>query len=353
VSGTTRILGRLAVAAGAAVAARALFAGSGSLPAAARRDLERTNHRGEPVSLVSGSVLTLAATAAAAVGAPNGRLRTAAVVAGLGAGAVGLYDDIVGARPDQRRDKGFRGHLGALREGRVSAGLVKVAGIGLAGLVAGRAVAKGPVDALIAGGVIAGTANLVNLLDLRPGRAIKAGLLIGAPLAAGPAGGLVAGPLGAAAALLPEDLDERTMLGDAGANALGALLGLGIAASTGTKGRAAVLAALVALTAVSEKVSFTKVIERTPVLRELDGLGRRAPAVKAAEAAPVFDAEALAELVDRGEQVDAAAVDAPAGRHHADAVRHAEQGDRSAPGVGGESEGQPSSGTSPARAPGR
>ncbi len=304
----------------------------------------------------------MAATAAAAVGAPNGRLRTAAVVAGLGAGAVGLYDDIVGARPDQRRDKGFRGHLGALREGRVSAGLVKVAGIGLAGLVAGRAVSKRPVDALLAGGVIAGTANLVNLLDLRPGRAIKAGLIIGAPLVAGPAGGLVAGPLGAAAALLPEDLDERTMLGDAGANALGALLGLGIAASTGTKGRAAVLAALVALTAASEKVSFTKVIARTPVLRELDGLGRRAPAAKPAEVAPVVDAEALAELVDRGEQGDDALAElvdrgqqaddaAPAGRHHADAVRHAEPGGRSAPDLTG-TEGQTGSATSPARAPG-
>jgi UDP-N-acetylmuramyl pentapeptide phosphotransferase/UDP-N-acetylglucosamine-1-phosphate transferase len=313
VSSSARILGRLAVAAGAAVAARALFAGAPALPEAAQRELERTNHRGETVTLASGPVLTVAATAAAVAGAPKG-LRAAAAVAGIGAGAVGLYDDIVGARPDQKSDKGFRGHVAALREGRVSAGLVKVAGIGLAGLIAGRAVTKGQArgliggravtegrargliggravtegrargkvgavaDVLVAGGVVAGTANLVNLLDLRPGRAIKAGLLIGAPLTAGPAGGLVAGPVGAAAALIPEDLDERTMLGDSGANALGALLGLGLAASTGRRGRAALLAGLVALTAASEKVSFTKVIERTPVLRELDGLGRRAPA---------------------------------------------------------------------------
>jgi len=297
---TARVFGRLAVAAGAAVAARGLFAGAGTLPERARQQLERTNHRGETVSLTSGPVLAVAATAAAAAGAPKG-LRTAAVVAGLGAGAVGFYDDIVGARPDQRRDKGFRGHLGALREGRVSAGLVKVAGIGLAGLVAGRAVtrgrgARGVADALLAGGVIAGTANLINLLDLRPGRALKAGLLLGTPLVAGRAGGIVAGPVGAAAALLPEDLDERTMLGDSGANALGALLGLGIAASTGTKGRAAVFAGLVALTAASEKVSFTKVIERTPVLRELDALGRRAPAAaetpRTGQTAAVADAHA-------------------------------------------------------------
>jgi UDP-N-acetylmuramyl pentapeptide phosphotransferase/UDP-N-acetylglucosamine-1-phosphate transferase len=278
-------LGALAVAAGAAAGARTLLAGSATLPEAARRELERRNHRGETVSLVAGPVLAVAATAAAVAGARSPRLGAAAAVAGLGAGAVGLYDDIVGARPDQRQDKGFRGHLAALRSGRVSAGLVKVAGIGLAGLVAGRAVSRGPLDTLLAGGVIAGTANLVNLLDLRPGRAIKAGVLLGAPLLAGPAGALVAGPVGAASALLPEDLGERTMLGDSGANALGALLGLGIAASTPTKGRAAVLAGLVALTAASEKVSFTKVIERTPGLRELDALGRRPVATVAAPGA--------------------------------------------------------------------
>jgi UDP-N-acetylmuramyl pentapeptide phosphotransferase/UDP-N-acetylglucosamine-1-phosphate transferase len=292
VSGTGRILSRLAVAAGAAVAARALFTGTDRLPEPARRELERTNHRGETVTLASGSVLALAATAGAVAGAGSAKVGAAAAVAGLSAGAVGLYDDIVGARPDQHRDKGFKGHLGALREGRVSAGLVKVAGIGLAGLVAGRAVSRGPLDTVLAGGVIAGTANLINLLDLRPGRALKAGLLIGAPMVAGPAGGVVAGPVGAAAALLPEDLDERTMLGDAGANALGALLGLGIAASTGTRGRLAVLAGLVALTAASEKVSFTKVIAQTPVLRELDALGRRPAAMPVAS--PVASAAAPA-----------------------------------------------------------
>jgi UDP-N-acetylmuramyl pentapeptide phosphotransferase/UDP-N-acetylglucosamine-1-phosphate transferase len=264
-----------------AAAARALFAASRLVPAEVRAALERRNHRAEPVTLMSGPVLALAATAAAVAGAPTARLRTAAAVAGLAAGAVGLYDDVVGARPEQKRDKGFRGHLRALGEGRVSAGLVKVAGIGAAALVAGRTVHRRPVDALLTAGVVAGTANLVNLLDLRPGRAIKASLVIGAPVLGGAAGGVVAGPLGAAAALLPEDLGERTMLGDSGANALGALLGLGIAAATGTRGRAAVLLALAGLTAASEKVSFTKVIERTPVLRELDGLGRRAPATPA------------------------------------------------------------------------
>jgi hypothetical protein len=75
--------------------------------------------------------------------------------------------------------------------------------------------------------------------------------------------------------VLPDDLGERVMLGDCGANALGALLGLRLAALPGRGSRAALLGAVVALTLASEKVSFTQVIEATPGLRELDRLGRR------------------------------------------------------------------------------
>jgi UDP-N-acetylmuramyl pentapeptide phosphotransferase/UDP-N-acetylglucosamine-1-phosphate transferase len=273
---------RLALAGAGAASAHGLRRAAGSLPPATRAALERTNHRGEPVSLIAGPVVAVAATAAAVAGATTPRLRAAALVAGLGAGALGLYDDIAGSRPEQRADKGFRGHLRALAAGRVSAGAVKVAGIGAAGLAAGALLGPTPgrplrtaADAVLAGGLIAGSANLLNLLDLRPGRAIKAVTVLGAPLLTGQAGDLVAGPLGAAAAVLPEDLGESVMLGDAGANALGALLGLGLAVRLGPAGRWAALGALVALTAASERVSFTRVIEATPGLREFDRLGRR------------------------------------------------------------------------------
>jgi UDP-N-acetylmuramyl pentapeptide phosphotransferase/UDP-N-acetylglucosamine-1-phosphate transferase len=83
-----------------------------------------------------------------------------------------------------------------------------------------------------------------------------------------------AAPLGAGLALLSEDLGERAMLGDAGANALGAMLGAA-ASRLPRPVRIALLAGIAALTAASEKVSFTKVIERTPALRKLDMLGRR------------------------------------------------------------------------------
>jgi UDP-N-acetylmuramyl pentapeptide phosphotransferase/UDP-N-acetylglucosamine-1-phosphate transferase len=238
--------------------------------------LDRTNFRGRTVSLAGGPALALASTVSAAAAADSPRMAAAALTAGLGAGAVGLYDDV--AR--EHSAKGFRGHLAALRQGRITSGTVKVAGIGAAGLVAsallpGRARGRlsRAVEVLLGAGVVAGTANLVNLLDLRPGRAGKAGLLLGVPLA--PGSPPVAGPVAATAALLPDDLGEEIMLGDCGANALGAHLGLGLAARTGPAGRAGVLLVLAALTAASEKVSFTQVIERTPGLRELDALGRR------------------------------------------------------------------------------
>jgi UDP-N-acetylmuramyl pentapeptide phosphotransferase/UDP-N-acetylglucosamine-1-phosphate transferase len=270
-------LGRLALAAGGAVAAWAAVRAV-SRPAV----LNRTNFHGRTVNLAGGPALAATASAAAALGAPGVRAAGAALVAGLGSGAVGLYDDLVGDRPEHRA-KGFAGHLRALRDGRVTSGLVKILGVGTASLAAAALLPdRRPsrrfaqlANPLLGAGVIAGTANLVNLLDLRPGRALKAGLLLGAPLATGRYGGLAAGPVGASAALLPADLGEELMLGDAGANALGALLGVALAARTGPAGRAVLLGALAGLTAASERVSFTKVIEGTPGLRELDALGRR------------------------------------------------------------------------------
>ncbi len=115
---------------------------------------------------------------------------------------------------------------------------------------------------------------MVNLFDLRPGRATKAALAAGTAGAVR-GGTLGAAVLGAAAALLPEDLAERAMLGDAGANALGAALGVAAAARASRGGLAAMAVLLVGLTAASEKVSFTKVIAATPPLRRIDELGRR------------------------------------------------------------------------------
>ena len=136
--------------------------------------------------------------------------------------------------------------------------------------------------------LIAGTANLANLLDLRPGRALKATVLVAAPLSyfscaaaktpASPASAqrLLASGLNAAAiTALVEDLQETTMLGDTGANAAGALLGTSLAANDSWKLRLGTALGVVGLILASEKVSFSKVIAANPALNWLDQLWRR------------------------------------------------------------------------------
>jgi UDP-N-acetylmuramyl pentapeptide phosphotransferase/UDP-N-acetylglucosamine-1-phosphate transferase len=207
--------------------------------------------------------------------------RAAAVGAAAGAGVFGVYDDLYG---DGDR-RGLRGHITAMTQGELTTGGLKFLGVGAIGALVGALVRRGPRDTLVdkalAGVTVAAAANAVNLFDLRPGRAIKAAAFAAAPAllrdAASPAAAAVrCAGLGAALALLPEDLDERAMLGDAGANALGAVLGTAAVVSASRAGLVWRAAALTVLTLASEKVSFTTVIANTPALRALDGLGRRA-----------------------------------------------------------------------------
>lgn len=309
----------LAAAAGAAAARIGLRAARDRAAADAARGTflderrwNRVNHRGEPVTLLEGPAYAAAASAAVlAVPGLSGRMRAAGVFAAAGAGAFGVYDDLCG-NADRR---GIKGHLTALTQGEITTGGVKIVGIGAVG-VGGACLARrggGVLEKALAGVVVAGAANAVNLLDLRPGRAIKGAALVAAPgmltralrgesarvpggrarvsggsrqgtgvSVAQSANTMAAAGLGAALALLPEDLGERSMLGDAGANALGALLGLAAAAGArSTAGLAWRAAALTAVTLASEKVSFTKVIAGNPTLNAIDMWGRR-PASAAA-----------------------------------------------------------------------
>ena len=315
-------LAALAVGAGgAALALRALR----RRPPGGQEPWTRTNHAGEPVTLLEGPAFVagaVAGLAAAAVpAAASGAAMTAPLVAAAGAGAFGALDDLAG----DSSSKGLRGHLTALARGEVTTGAVKIAGLAVTGLLAavaadraapataadttlsapvtgfaarGRSVRgtgragvftgqagrhrrgadrPGVLATLVGGAAIAGAANVANLLDLRPGRALKATTLVAAPLllGGGPAASTAAAATGAALGSLPEDLAGRAMLGDTGANAAGALLGTAVVQRTGLRGRLVALAVVTALTVASEKVSFTKVIESTPGLRELDALGRR------------------------------------------------------------------------------
>jgi len=292
----SRRAGRTLVAvATAAGAARLAYSALNQRPPGGTKTWSRTNHRGEPVTLLEGPAVAAGAVVGVLAGlrSAGGRTSLAMAVGAAGAAAFGTYDDLAGSA-DRR---GFGGHLGALRHGEITTGAIKLGGIGVTGVVSAALAGGSPADVVINAGLVAGGANLLNLFDLRPGRAIKVAAATGALIAAcgvvSPAAALAPlPPVAAALALLPEDLGERAMLGDAGANALGATLG---AAATvlPRPARIALLAGIAGLTAASEKVSFTKVIERTPALHWLDMLGRR-PANQ--EPAVVIPAQRSADM---------------------------------------------------------
>lgn len=248
----------------------------------------RTNHRGEPVSMLEGPAVAAGLVAGAVVAAPSARAAGAVGIATAAGAAFGIVDDLAEDLDDRR--KGLRGHLGALAQGRVTTGGLKVLGIGAGALLAAavatprtgddgirRGLVGWGTDVAVSGALIASTANLLNLLDLRPGRALKAATIAAVPMVLSPgAGGPAAAAIvGASAAAADQDLAETDMLGDGGANALGAALGSALVLGAPRAVRLAALAATVGLTVVSEKVSFTAVIEATPVLRDIDRWGRR------------------------------------------------------------------------------
>jgi UDP-N-acetylmuramyl pentapeptide phosphotransferase/UDP-N-acetylglucosamine-1-phosphate transferase len=195
----------------------------------------------------------------------------------LGFGLLGFVDDVLGTGDD----RGFTGHLRALASGRVTTGLCKIIG--------GAAVAfvLASQDDFITGKrllsdaiLIALAANLGNLLDRAPGRAIKVGIVAWIPIAiaagTGAVGVALAPVIGAFTGLLGDDLRERLMIGDTGANVLGAVLGLACVLEVGRGARNVILVVLIVLNVAAEVVSFSRVIDRVPPLRAFDTLGRRA-----------------------------------------------------------------------------
>ncbi|MDU5428095.1 hypothetical protein [Actinomyces urogenitalis] len=264
--------------------------------------LERENFHGRRVSLRGGLAMAAGTTAVGLLAArpvaqgEGARVAQAAAlgaaVATTAAGAAGLVDDLdQGAHDGEAPAKGLKGHLGALARGRVTTGALKILVIGAGSAVAGAVMTAadprphrglgGLVDAGVRTVAIASWANVHNLLDLRPGRALKAAGLLAAPMAltqarrAPASAALAGGTLACCAAGLREDLAEQTMLGDTGANTVGALAGASLASHPSPVLRLTSACAGTALVLASEKISFSGVIARTPALAVLDALGRR------------------------------------------------------------------------------
>jgi hypothetical protein len=248
--------------------------------------LERENYRGHRLPTAAGFLLVAAVVAVeggrtllSVVGlgdvatAPDRVLILAAVVM---FGFLGVVDDVLG----DAGDRGLRGHLRAALAGRVTTGFVKLGGgVAVALVLAGAIDGDRPARVLLDGALIALAANMGNLLDRAPGRTAKYALLAYVPLAfaagTSAAGLALAVVVGATLAMATGDLRERFMLGDTGANAIGAALGTAAVLVGSITVRAVTVGVLLALTLTSELVSFSRVIERVPPLRAFDQLGRR------------------------------------------------------------------------------
>jgi len=272
-----------------------------------------TNYRGRQVFLGLGVVWLLWAGAAIVGGVLPALVADVGatvilVLAGLltlVAFALGLVDDAYGSSAA----RGFKGHLTAMARGRLTTGGMKLLGISLASYVVALVLAIGRSDssqltlapflwALPAGAGIALTSNFINLTDLRPGRALKAYSLlaaIGVVFSAIGLSWMLPGEYGSSAmrvvyaavvlvfyafgpvlAVWRYDLGEQGMMGDAGANPMGAVAGLLIVAGLPAWGTVVYFVLMLALNLASERVSFSRIIESSALLSRVDAFGRGA-----------------------------------------------------------------------------
>jgi UDP-GlcNAc:undecaprenyl-phosphate/decaprenyl-phosphate GlcNAc-1-phosphate transferase len=262
----------------------------GVVPAAVRglrrQGFVRQNYRGSEVAFPGGVGIVGSALVAliplalieelghSKVFTPDSGIAVAYVLA---VALLGLLDDLVGSASEDM-PRGWRGHARATMRGSFSTGALKAAGsLGMALFVlSGRGVSAG--EYLLSVALLVLATNFFNLLDLRPGRSIKALVLLGAGLTIGAADvhplwtvGVFAGP---ALVLAPLDLRERAMLGDTGSNVIGAVAGLWLVLTLSTLGQAIALGLIAIATVYGEFRSLSELIERAPILRQLDSLGR-------------------------------------------------------------------------------
>jgi UDP-N-acetylmuramyl pentapeptide phosphotransferase/UDP-N-acetylglucosamine-1-phosphate transferase len=237
----------------------------------------RKNYRGEniptgfgiifiPASLLGGIILLFS-------GGTDSQLILLNTLGVTAMGFAGIIDDLLGSKSV----KGFKGHAGRLAAGKLTTGGLKALVGGCAAAVISAVISADIIEGVLNFLLIASFANLLNLLDLRPGRAIKSFFFIWGVsylFVRSAAYSYLLLPLaGSLIACIPTDIRGRGMMGDAGSNALGIALGLYYCLGTVIYQKTVILAVLVVLQCVSEKYSFSSIINRNKILRYVDGLG--------------------------------------------------------------------------------
>ena len=252
----------------AAWALAAALAGSVAAMLAGGRSVE--NYFGKSIPTGMGTVLLLAVLGGLGISAFAGLL-DAVILRQQGfwltlVCLAGLVDDAFG----NHESRGFRGHFSALVRGRLTTGMAKVLTVGLGAVLVSLPFSW---QALLEAAVLTLSVNLFNQLDLRPGRALKAFVILLGGLALAGNVNAAAG-CGASLGLLPGDLRSDYMLGDAGANLLGALAGQAIVVALSKAWLPIILVFLVLGNGVGEFLSFSRIIERSKILHWLDQIGR-------------------------------------------------------------------------------
>nr|WP_317333243.1 glycosyl transferase [uncultured Romboutsia sp.] len=185
----------------------------------------------------------------------------------------GILDDIIG----NRDVSGLKGHFKSLLNGKLTTGGFKALFGGFIGIVISIAISKNIYDIVINTLIIALSTNLMNLLDLRPGRAIK-GYLVVSLILLFTLGeyirNLLLLILPNVVAYFNQDLKAKAMMGDTGSNVLGISIGILFVMGYSLKIRLIWLAFLIFIHILTEKYSLTKIIENNKFLNFIDKLGR-------------------------------------------------------------------------------
>ena len=189
-------------------------------------------------------------------------------------GMIGLLDDLIG----DENVKGFKGHIKSFFKGKLTTGAMK-AGTGfLISLFISIIISANLLEIIINTFLIALFTNLINLFDLRPGRAIKIFILISIIMLFSNEFNeynfILFSFYGILFIYLPMDLKAISMMGDIGSNILGMTLGIYCGLTHNIISKSIYLFILILIHIMAEKISFSKMIEKNKVLNFIDKLGR-------------------------------------------------------------------------------